>query len=69
MNREKLVIFTRNQYLQCPLCKTSLISPTNLGRLSKMGVKVKSAEEALQEARKPKAGKKKGWIVGGWCSS
>jgi len=69
-NRARLVTKLRfGSPLQCILCNTSFVSPTLQSRLQTHQAKLDVASEALREARKPKASEKKGWVVGGWCSS
>jgi ribosomal protein S27E len=69
MNREKLVASHSYRALQCPLCGYDLVSPTLRERINKAQAKLDLASQARNEASKPRASKKKGWIVGGWCSS
>jgi len=53
----------------CSVCKAPLISETVLKRVSAYETKLKAADEAINEACKPKAGKQIGWCVGGWAAS
>jgi ribosomal protein S27E len=69
MNREKLIASNSYRALQCPLCGYDLVSPTLRERINKAQAKLDVANEARNEANKPRASKKKGWVVGGWCSS
>jgi len=53
----------------CSVCKSPLVSATMLKRVAVYEPKLAAAYEAQKEAQKPKAGKKIGWVVGGWAAS
>lgn len=52
----------------CPVCKASLISKTDQGKLDKLQEKLNKAQEEYRIACQLPVGKKIGWVVGGWAA-
>lgn len=61
--------FTMPTLPVCPLCNTSLLSETDLGRIKGHEEKVKAERAKLDEALADKPSDKIAWAVGGWAAS